>query len=181
MTKKKIQPIASSIDSIDYEGSVKLKLTKGKQVLKTYSIKNTGTYKLFESIASALTGSLNLVPKFIGIGAKAGDTELTADCLNEEITRVYIYTTKTIEYKDIDGDYAGHIALFVATVPYTSINAMTIYEIGLFGDEKTSTMLARIPVDNGISISQGMSLTIEWSIKIQNKKVVKTTDTTTTE
>ena len=182
MAKKKVKPIASTIDSIDYEGSVKLKLTKGKQVLKTYSIKNTGTKILFSSIASALTGSLNDIPKFIAIGAKAGKTELTDNCLNEEIARVYINRAVPVEYKDTDGNYAGHIALFVATVPYTSINGMTIYEVGLFGDEKGNTMLARIPVDNGISISQGMSLTIEWSIKIQNKKdVAKTTDTTTTE
>ena len=175
MKKKKQIEENKITDSVSYSGSVKLKFCRNNKVLKTTIIKNMGTKLLFNSIASILAGYYRTaqVPRFIAVGSKGGQTAIDSTNLNEEITRIYIQDMRWSEYRETNPDnsnseYKGSRATFIATIPYASINGIQIREFGLFADENTNSMLARISIDEGIQLDEGMSFTIEWTILVQN-------------
>ena len=167
--KKKIEDIeskSSATDSVGYTGSVTLKLTHNKKVVKTVKIKNTGTKLLFQSIASLLAYPAQGVvtaPNYIAIGDLPGQTDIEHDTtLKHEIARVYVQERHIGDYKDTSGTYLGSTATFMAVFPHTTIGkTITISELGLFGSE-TNTLLARISLgDQVIKVDLGMSLIVE--------------------
>ena len=88
MAKKKEKSLETS-SNISYSGEVKIKLLRGKKVISTTSVKNTGTYLMFAGMISYLMRNPQSAyfPNFIGIGTDGTpSTSLDKYELGSEIT-----------------------------------------------------------------------------------------------
>lgn len=160
-----------------YTGNVTLKIQKNNKTLKTIKVKNSATLRFFQGLAlaiqnvgeSVLNGSF--LPSYLDVGNGSRDTNITDTKLQSSIlqgNRIPINTLYPEVYKNGDSPI-GYIARFVGVIPYRSITSGNIREIGLFADKIGDTLLARIKLDNEISIEQGMSLIVEWNLSFENK------------
>lgn len=168
-------------DSLAYKGNVKIKLAKGKTIIKEYDTKNTGTNLLFEGIALGLVGGYvsrtldSYLPQYIGVGytqevlqpTTLDQTDLQAYKLSQVGPRVKISPMNIQKNKE-----GGYIAPFSAVIPNSTIISANpnglINEVGLFSTLNTKSLLARIYFEEPIQVSSGMSLIVEWDILIQN-------------
>ena len=157
----------SSIGIKDYvkeEGNVKLKVVRGKKVLKTIEVNNTATQDLYFGIAMVLLkrtydSTVNYSPRYLGLGKGTTSKDIFTNTDLEEslsMNRVPIRDDSSIKRED---SYVS--VTFQAIVPYSSVNDQDIYEIGLFGTETGSTLLARVQLPEVLNLELGTSLVVE--------------------
>lgn len=164
------------VNNIEYEGNVKLTLWKNNKIHSSYIVKNSGTQNLFQGIALALiqTGNRNFLPNYIAVGTNADKTTDDQFNLGNQLIRVIIPSGgKASEPNKAENDPSkddGYKAIFTAVIPSNSISPDTpINELGLFGTAEGNTMLARVVLTQPIYVELGLSLSIEWSMIINNK------------
>lgn len=159
--------------SIKEEGNVKLKVVRGKKILKTISINNTATRDLFFGIAMVLLkrtydSTVTYSPRYLGLG-KGSTTEdtFTRTDLEEPLTMSRVPIRDDSSIKETQSEVS---VTFQAIVPYSSVNDQDIYEIGLFGTETGSTLLARVQLTEVLNLELGTSLIVEWTMHLKNAK-----------
>lgn len=160
--------------SISYSGNVTLKLAKDKKILKTLKVKNMGTLSLLRGIGLYLLQSqkTSLLPSFMGIGSSDAKGSYSDDSLKSEIIgrRVILIKHNLEELKDEKNkEHIGYIVKYSASFPSELVGENTIKELGLFSDQNTNSLLARIILGSEVQIPVGLSLIVEWNINIQNK------------
>ena len=156
-------------DSTGYEGSVILKIQKDGKILKTLKTKNKGTLRLFQGIALALQNTSSSVlfgsylPQYLDAGSESGETDVRDTKLKNSILKNNRVPLNPL-YPVLNDSYptaTGYISKFVGVIPYTLVGGLSIKELGLFADKSGDTLLARIELQDGITIFQGMNLIIE--------------------
>ena len=163
-------------DHVGYTGNVLIKVkNKKNKVTDQIRVKNAGLSGLFRGIVIALNGNLNkdYLPNYIAVGSSNIATDdLKRNNLENEITRSLITDRNRIdEHFDSDHKLDGWSITFGATIPFSNIANTTIKELGLCGNDNAGSLLARIVLtdDQKIEVKEGTSLTIEWTILVQNK------------
>lgn len=159
--------------SIKEEGNVKLKVVRGKKILKTVSINNKATKDLFFGIAMVLLkrtydSTVNYSPRYLGLGKGTlpeGEDVFTHTDLEEPLTMSRVPIRDDSSIKEIT---SGVSVTFQGIVPYSSVNDQDIYEIGLFGTETGGTLLARVQLPGVLKLELGTSLIVEWTIYLKN-------------
>lgn len=130
--------------SIKEEGNVKLKVVRGKKILKTVSINNKATRDLFFGIAMVLLkrtydSTVNYSPRYLGLGKGTTSEDIfTRTDLKEPLTMSRVPIRDDSSIKETKSEVS---VTFQGIVPYSSVNDQDIYEIGLFGTETGSTLL----------------------------------------
>lgn len=166
-------------NDIGYKGSVELKLTKGKRILKKIKINNYGTINLFHGLAICLTqqfpSASTYLPNFIGIGTSNDipDNFVNVAHLQSEIlSRVQLTNAviKTSELTIGETKKQGYSVKFIGSYPFRQKISSKIKEIGLFSTVIGESMLARITLndDESITPEAGDTLIIEWTMFIGN-------------
>lgn len=161
----------SSNISTQVGGNVKLTVMQGKQHIMSKVVHNTGTYRFFQGLIQACSGVsvAGYVPKYISAGSALlppGTNPLEMVGLVQEylITRPLLeslFTNPIISDASVKGTCRGFIS-------YSDVPGI-IKELGLFGTANTNSLLARIEITEGIQLSPGQTLVVEWDIAIENK------------
>ena len=185
--KKKIQietpkqdTITQVKDTTQYiSGNVNIKLQQGRNTIRTVNIHNTATLDLLYGMLLSLSDNIdkNKLPRFIGVGTgtiQGENPEQIVANMTSLVDEVTI--TRTLLTSNYKGPPTKDTINCVVSVVYQGIIPFSdlgvsknIKEIGLFGTQNGNSLLARVQLDDTpISISQGQSLIIEWTFKIQN-------------
>jgi hypothetical protein len=157
--------------SIKEEGNVKLKVVRGKKILKTVSINNKATRDLFFGIAMVLLkrtydSTVNYSPRYLGLGKGITSKDIfTNTDLEEPLTMSRVPIRDDSSIKEAKSEVS---VTFQGIVPYSSVNDQDIYEIGLFGTETGSTLLARVQLPEVLNLELGTSLIVEWTMYLKN-------------
>lgn len=157
--------------SIKEEGNVKLKIVRGKKILKTVSINNKATRDLFFGIAMVLLkrtydSTVNYSPRYLGLGKGTTSEDIfTNTDLEEPLTMSRVPIRDDSSIKETKSEVS---VTFQGIVPYSSVNDQDIYEIGLFGTETGSTLLARVQLPEVLNLELGTSLIVEWTMYLKN-------------
>lgn len=171
--KKKQETTVTNNSKITYHGNVKVSITTNGVVTKSFKVNNNGTLLLFQQMALSLIQFQNhLTPNFIAVGtSNETNDDITLNKLKSEISnsRVPLVNKKVEVLQDGNNNTIGYKAQFTGTEYYSIVGRTTIKEIGLYGDVSGNSLLARIVIDNGISLSQNQSLIIDWTMGISNK------------
>lgn len=162
-----------------YQGTVTISIMKGNNIINKRMIKNTGTLNLFRSIAGFLNYEflgtsneymLRNLPQYLGVGDQTNPTKptVTDTQLQSELdlgNRIRLNRHAIIRN---DTNYA---LIYSATIPYSTILRRTLTEFGLFNDitPSSGTMYARITAPEGVTMTSGTNLLLEWTLTIQNK------------
>lgn len=160
--------------TIQYNGSVNIKVLNGTKVVKTAKTHNSGTSWLFQVLASAIIGSneTNNMPKYLDVFENTGTTESVT--LQSIISNPVPLTSKHME-KDSDTN-DGWVASFTAIIPYRSIKSggdHVIYCLRLYstaGNE--TTQIAEVkPSDITINRDNRSNLAVEWRMLFSNPTI----------
>ena len=169
---------ATTLNNTTYEGSVTLKI-KGanNKITKTIQTHNAGTKYFFYGIAFAISGEIleDYLPHYISAGdgtlVEGVDVEVDMTGLKHEISSLadarpaLVSNYKSPQYTN-DG---GVTVMYQGVIPYNLVLATPISELGLFGTNQGASLLARIQLDESITLDPGDSLIVEWTFKLANK------------
>lgn len=167
-------------DTTQYiSGNVNIKLQQGRTTIKKVNIHNTATLDLLYGMLLSLSNKIdtNKLPRFLGVGTgtiQGENPEQIVANMTSLVDEVTI--TRTLLTSNYKGPPTKDTVNCVVSVVYQGIIPFSdlgvsknIKEIGLFGTQNGNSLLARVQLDDTpISISQGQSLIIEWTFKIQN-------------
>lgn len=167
-----------STDTLAYEGNVTLKLQKGKRIVQTINTKNTATMRMFEGIAYMLINGFSIdlepfTPHYLAVAYHPTDllveTDVTATDLQDGGIRNAV--TARLTSSNIFQSGSSWVAPFSAVITSQALSSTNglVNELGLFATNNSSTMLARIILQNPIEVQAGMNLIVEWNVYIQNK------------
>lgn len=172
MAKNKKDKVADVTTTQLIEPNVFIKVVKGKRVIKSYKLHNEATkFMLYGMLMSLMNKqNSNLLPTYIGVGTNSDTSDVfEMDKLGAETT---------LERSLIETMYKGSpnidTSLKKVTVRCQGIiqayqnSSDVVNEIGLFGTEDGDSLLARVVVPDGITLSAGESLVVDWTFAIQN-------------
>ncbi len=166
--------IAQVKDTTQYiSGNVNIKLQQGRNTVRTVNIHNTATLDLLYGMLLSLSDNIdkNRLPRFIGVGTGTTEDDTTNWTeLKDEITITRTILTSNYKGPPKKDTINGTVSVvYQGIIPFSDLGVTNnITEIGLFGTQTGNSLLARVQVDDSISVSQGQSLIIEWTFKIQN-------------
>lgn len=180
MAKKRITSNSSNISqtAIAYKGTVTLKFMSGDKLIKKYTVDNSSTMRLLNSIAYFISGwPSSDKPNYMGIGRSNSTSgwDINTYKLLDEYNglRTSVDARSVVEARDSNNILKGSMARFTAVFPFSLINSLTIGEIGLFSGKTGDNLLARITIPGDpIVVSEKLSLTIEWQLAFTNKEIV---------
>ncbi len=174
MAKKKKNKIQQPLE---YSGNVVVKVLKNNRVIDTKKYENTATNRLLYGLAMYVSGFnletlKNYQPRYMAVGTGSrpnSDFDMATQVVleNQIGTRANI-TPLSVVQETVGTNKAT--AILTSLFTYSDISENTINEVGLFATSTEATLMARINV-NGIKLSPGMSLIIEWNLGFENKVV----------
>ena len=154
----------SNTEKVSYSGEVNIKLTtKSGTVMKSLTVKNIGTRRLFTGISLGLSRGYNdtfstYLPRYISVGYKQS-AEITID--STQLPGESVLVRSPITYKDPVSQDRGVKTTFSAVISNLNLTSNVINTLGLFGDENNDTLLAGLVLANPVVIEFGMNLIIE--------------------
>jgi hypothetical protein len=152
--------------SVSYEGTVEVKLVRGKRVIKTVKYKNKGKLDLFLFLANSLIGKFDVggTPKYIGLGYGDGTTD--------ERVSVNPIPYSAVSVQSSSSSLDTHAsAVFKFLIPFSSVSInQEINVIRLFSQNSTSweNYIAYFVLSEPIESDGKSNILITWTMKITN-------------
>jgi len=159
-------------EQMNLRGNVTLKVMQGNNTLKTIKTHNVVTLNLMYGMLVALSGTAtkDYCPNYLGVGSGTVTSQnvYTMETLVQEISQSRSVTIPN--YKGMPQKDATTVStVYQALIPYTSVGSLPIRELGLFGTVTGASLLARIELEEPITLLINQSLMIEWSFSLENK------------
>ena len=154
--------------ALGYIGNVEVSLVRGKKVIKTVKVNNSGKLALFSFLSNALIGRFQPggVPRYIMLGF--GSPESAAIQVS---TNAIPYSTVSLAESASEGDTFSS-AVFKFLIPFASIpTGVPINVIRLFSQESFTweSRIAYFTLPNNI-VSDGKSnILVTWTMKVTNQ------------
>ena len=166
-----------------YNGIVKLSIidAKTKKIKNNRIIHNNGTENLFFFLCKCLAKQYDtlLAPLAIDASASEYDDKNNASLKSSLAYRVLLSSQGVVENQTIkiDEDTTKtyqYITRFSAIIPYSAIlsneNLLKCFQLhsSIAQNDRVSSLLAYINIPNGVPVSSGEALLIEWNMGFKN-------------
>lgn len=165
----------NNVSTQDLLGNVLVKVKKGKTVLKSVSVHNTATLYLLYNMLLSLSGEFDTdyLPQYIGAGVGVTSSDDNIPQLKSLKSETTLVRAPLIaNYKGaptIDTTTNSVSVIYQGIIPDRNLAVSNnIKEIGLFGTAQGNTLLARIQLEEPLSLSTGESLVVEWTFNLKN-------------
>lgn len=160
-------------DEIVEQGNVKIKVMRGKKILKEVSTHNKATQDLYFGIALILLKRVNesideYTPRYLGLGK--GETTEDTFTYTDLIDPIAMNRVPIRDDSAIRRNENSVSVTLQGIVPYSSVNDQKIREIGLYGTLEGNTLLARVQLSEVLTLELGTSLVVEWTMYLKNAK-----------
>ena len=179
-----------NVNSLTYEGVVKLKIIndKSKKIKKSITIHNNGTDNLFFFLCKCLAKQYDslLAPLALDASSSTYDEKSPTSLSTSLAYRVLLSPQGVIAGSDskiAEGTSYAYVTRFSAIIPFSSItsgkNTLKCFQLcsSLSQNDKVGSLLAYINIPEGVSITSGEALLVEWNMGFKNP----TSSTTATE
>lgn len=162
------------------DGNVVVKVKQGNKTIKKVKIHNTATLNLLYGLLLSLSNNIDqtCLPRYLGVGTDHSPSTPEMTGLQSEVTRLRTPVIPNYKGAPKKNQNGSATVTCQGILPYENLGIYTgISEIGLFGTQTGSSLVARIQLydsskqpeeQNLISVGVGQSLVVEWTFSIQN-------------
>lgn len=155
-----------STKSLKVYGEVKIKVREqlnGSSCVNHIFIKNLETRALKTNLIKALVPSLQA--QCHPVGSIQIGSGIEAPTL-EDVALSNSLLTKNLEESEVDESNSQKVNLTFQKITLDELNGETLTELGLFSNEETPTLFARVLINPPIQKDDTKELTFIWSIQV---------------